>query len=244
MNETATIESGRGVIDISFDGHVLCLSVLKPVAVDWYDNEGTMGKYFVLNPEFDRTLVSELNDVLVSGTEASAKEKLLAFLELFVSGTYQIHSSERLLAFEDVHSEYRPADRSGFYRYAFLNHNENTNLMFTQPHSAISAQRIAFYKDLIGSGGRPAALLLSTVDSDDNAAFVLDGHHKILAYLQSGVPCRFFTITKISPDQAGRKAGLFDRYVYLLDESLKDNIVQNHPLMEGRRNRDPHQISK
>lgn len=238
MNKNVIIENGQNIIDISFDGFVICLKILKPIIADWNDNEGTVGHYFVLNAEYDRKqLISEFNEVLINGTEEELECKMLIFLKLFKSGKYEISSFSKLLKFEDVHNEYGNNENSNIYGYHFLNYNDNFNYMFTQPYSLISNERVSFYKDLIKSGGKPKVLTIANNNSDNNVEFILDGHHKLLAYLYLGIPCEFIAITKISPEDEYTKTNLFNDYSYLLDNALKNNILENNPIL--RTNKSP-----
>ncbi|HEY6142195.1 MAG TPA: hypothetical protein VIV55_02035 [Flavobacterium sp.] len=233
MNEIVEIKSGKDIIDITFDEHVLCLKIVKPIIADWYDNEGTMGKYFALNTDFDRDkFICKFNDVLINGDEKAIKDKIIIFLELFKSGTYGIRSHEKLLTFDDVHNEYGNAENSSFYYYSFLNHNaDGTNFMFSQPYSKISIERILFYKELIKSGKKPKVLTIASDNCDDNVNFILDGHYKILAYLYSGIPCNFIRISKMNHEEDSTKISLFNEYSYLLPNNLKNNIISNNPIM-------------
>ena len=239
MNKNVIIENGQNIIDISFDGLVICLKILKPIIADWNDNEGTVGHYFILNAEYDRKqLISEFNEVLINGSEEELESKILTFLKLLKSGEYEISSFSKLLKFADIHSEYGDNENSNIYGYHFLNYNQNFNYMFTQPYSLISNERVTFYKNLIKSGGKPKVLTIANNNSDNNVEFILDGHHKILAYLYLGMPCEFITITKISPEDEYTKINLFNEYAYLLDNTLKNNIIENNPILRTDKSTD------
>lgn len=110
--------------------------------------------------------------------------------------------------------------------------------MFTQPYSIISHERVSFYKNLIKSGGKPKVLTIANNNSHNNVEFILDGHHKILAYLYVGIPCEFITITKISPEDEYTKINLFNEYAYLLDNTLKNNIIENNPILRTDKSTD------
>ncbi len=54
----------------------------------------------------------------------------------------------------------------------------------TQPKAEINKEQVAFFENEIKNGKRPSAIIFNCVidDSLESANFVLDGHHKLLAY--------------------------------------------------------------
>ncbi|WPC43404.1 hypothetical protein [Clostridium sp. JS66] len=58
-------------------------------------------------------------------------------------------------------------------------------LIATQPFSEINKERVAYFEKEIKKGNRPAAIIYNCYlkeQDDESADFVLDGHHKLLAY--------------------------------------------------------------
>jgi len=236
ISKTVEINSGKNIIDISFDGLVLCLRISKTIIADFYDDRylGTMGRYFVLNSDYERDkYIKNLNNVLIDGTDEIILEKIIGFLNLFNSGIYCVYTRESNVDYYKIHYDYYNVEDT-FYHYDYT--VDFRNLMFTQPSKSISRERVDFYKELIKSGYKPRVLTvghnnLGFVNSHINTEFILDGHHKLLAYSELGVPCNFVHIEKESEEDKIYKKNLFNSYSYFLTEELKAEIIGNNPKM-------------
>jgi len=224
MDERITVENGKGIIGIFYDGLVTSLKIRKPVVADWYDNYGTVGRYFVLSPEADQIdKIHNFNNVLINGSEEEVRKELLVFMQLFCSGEY--HISQRCSLVNQDEIQY---STSHFYN------DTEVNYMFTQPFSAIDNERVAFYKEKIRNGLRPKVLIFGHNNGgySDTTFYILDGHHKFVAYLNLNLPCEFIYIGKMDRDEGENvKAGLFNTYKYLVDDVLATEIICNNPLV-------------
>ena len=236
ISKTVEINSGKNIIDIAYDGFVLCLRISKTIIADFYDDSlGTMGRYFVLNSDYDRDkYIKNLNDVLIDGTDEIILEKIIDFLNLFNSGTYCVYTSELNLDYYKIRYDYSNLE-GAFYNYNYT--VDFRNLMFTQPSTSISRERVDYYKGLIKSGYKPRVLIighnnLEGISGDYiNTEFILDGHHKLLAYSELRVPCNYVRIEKESMEDEIYKKNLFNSYSYFLNEELKAEIIGNNPKM-------------
>lgn len=237
ISKTIEIKSGKNIIDISFDGLVLCLRISKPIIADFHDDRylGTMGRYFVLNSDYERDkYIKNLNDVLINGTDEIILEKIIDFLNLFNSGIYCIYTRESNLDYYKINYDYYN-EEDAFYHYNYT--ADFRNLMFTQPSTSISRERVDYYKGLIKSGCKPRVLIINHNNLEGisnhyiNTDFILDGHHKLRAYSELGVPCNFVCIEKESMEDEICKKNLFNSYSYFLTEELKAEIIGNNPKM-------------
>lgn len=237
ISKTFEINSGKNIIDISFDGLVLCLKISKTIIADFYDDEGsgTMGRYFVLNSDYERDKYTKnINDVLIYGTDEIILEKIIDFLNLFNSGIYCVYTRELNLDYYKIHYDYYNVTDT-FYHNSYS--MDYYNIMFTQPYKNISKERVDYYKDLIKSGYKPRVLIINHNNLGGFAndyiqtEFILDGHHKLLAYYELGIPCNFVCIVKESMEDEIYKKNLFNSYSYFLTEDLKAQIIRNNPKM-------------
>lgn len=97
-----------------------------------------------------------------------------------------------------------PADRyptkimdyttTGFYDW------QNNFYVATLPEAELDTSRIAFFKEKIQAGERPFAIIVTAMDTFndmDANAFILDGHHKLMAYQELGIRPAVAFITRI-----------------------------------------------
>ena len=143
ISKTVEINSGKNIIDIAYDGFVLCLRISKTIIADFYDDSlGTMGRYFVLNSDYDRDkYIKNLNDVLIDGTDEIILEKIIDFLNLFNSGTYCVYTGELNLDYYKIRYDYSNLE-GAFYNYNYT--VDFRNLMFTQPSTSILRERVDY----------------------------------------------------------------------------------------------------
>lgn len=79
-------------------------------------------------------------------------------------------------------SDYYQSNLLDFSTRHFYN-MDGCGLIATQPEESINEERVKFFKEEIMSERRPFAIIASK----DSEYFVLDGHHKLLAYEQLGI---------------------------------------------------------
>ncbi|MFD4941526.1 hypothetical protein ACFWNT_03085 [Streptomyces sp. NPDC058409] len=88
-------------------------------------------------------------------------------------------------------------------------------LLPSQPLDAPDAETVARYTSAIAAGRRPAALALAWVEDvcvqaehDERflVAAILDGHHKLAAYAESGIPARVLLLSR-AEDNRGPEEG-------------------------------------
>lgn len=230
MNETIKIENGKNIIGIFFDGHVEYIKIQKTIAVDWYDNEGSMGKYFILDSDFNKTdELYDFNKILIDTKPEVLRDCITSFLHLFFNGEYHINTTSWKIEYENVHMDYISENNSKIYNYHFLDYNEY-NFMFTQSPKLISSNRIEYYKKLINDGVKPKIIVLGNCNSQNPTYYILDGHHKLLAYLSLNQPCEFITIMKTSiEEEKNISDNLFNDYESILTKAQKKDILENHP---------------
>lgn len=120
-------------------------------------------------------------------------------------------------------------------------------LVATQPKSVINHDRVAFYEHQIRNGERPFAVVFDcfyeilTTNSDgsisnhslSSAYYVLDGHHKLLAYSKLGIRPSFVEITHLPKS---RDEIYFD--IMALIETLNPNQVSH--ILKNWHKKDPY----
>ncbi|MGG9963126.1 hypothetical protein [Ferruginibacter sp. SUN106] len=241
---TVNIENGQDIIDILSDGFVTCLKIQKPVAADWYDCAGSAGKYYSLTTDFE-PVTKKFNEVLIKGDDTAILDTMAEFLKLFNSGEYTIVISRDKRTDYELHYEYGTAGNSKQFTYGYYNPG-GENLMFTQLHSAINKKRVKEYEESIFYGGRPKAVVFQAyfnergtyadgstwMNTVDSPMFILDGHHKLLAYQNLNIDPELVIITKermAKAEFAKYKEELFFEYEYFLTDHCKQHIISHIP---------------
>lgn len=237
MNETIIIENGKNIIDIIDDGFVTCLKIRKPIAIYcWYYCEENSCNYFLLNTDHERIdNLYSFNETLVNGNDEEIKNEINLFLNIFASGKYKISFDNGLITNNEDYSElnmnYININGSSIYSYSYCN-SETYSMMFTQPYSYISQKKVNYYREIIKNGGRPKIITFENTIKNiyDNTIFILDGHHKALAYFSLKIPAETISIVKLDKEEDDNiKNSLYSEYEYLLTDFYKHHIISNNP---------------
>lgn len=198
------ITNGKGIIDIQSDGHMDCLIINTPYCVERYDYGGTTGKYVdFINIEERFTYTQALNDALTFGDEEKILESIKDFLQWFSNGSYSVYFYKEAINHDNIEyaTKTDPITHKGAHWYYHFQHSVH---VFTQSYDIISKERVQYYKDLIEKGMRPKIIAISSV-KDWRLSYILDGHHKLLAYLATGIEAEFIDITKHTTDEENKK---------------------------------------
>lgn len=195
---------GQGIIRIVSDGFADCLMVKDPLVVNWPDCRGSVGEYYAMSsyPHEERMrLTRQLDKVLIDGTQEEIQECIVSFLNLFENGEYTVNTGEIAVRCADFHkycdriySDNTPENERFFGQF----YPYSTDYFFTEPEERLNEERIRYYIHLIENGARPKAVVFNNHAPDsfeDSHNYILDGHHKIEAYLQLGIdiPAVFIT---------------------------------------------------
>ncbi|KIC01347.1 hypothetical protein OA88_14690 [Flavobacterium sp. JRM] len=232
MNEIITVENGKDIIDILYDGFVGCLKIRKPVAFDKYvyDSECACCKYFWLDADHLRIdEIYDFKEVLIFGNDIEVKTEIYSFLNVFSSGIYEIKTESLKLTNFDLHKDYRLIKDSTNYSYGYESkfdmgpyNKEPHNIMFTIPYFGISYERVRYYKELIEKGIRPKII----TSGYEDVIFILDGHHKILAYQLSRIPAEIISITRLD-DSEDDTLDFYLNYEFILSDREKKFILKS-----------------
>jgi|GEM_PF-6746516 len=113
----------------------------------------------------------------------------------------------------------------------------DSHLIFTQDPGSLDPNRIGHYKDLIRSGKRPFCLIYNSEISDNDNYFVLDGHHKLMAYHNLKIRPSILEITQISAHNPAAQdpnvlsADLFDlMYTWQLKHIFDNGLAAGETL--------------
>lgn len=232
------VNQGQNIIKILSDNFGSCLVFERALTVNWPDYAGSIGEYYSIsnhsNEERER-LTTELNGVLINGNENDILESLNTFLNLFSNGEYEIHfytlkiKEHSFLGQNQLgYAESVPENErfSGWFLPSF----EEENIFNTIPDEKINPERVDFYIDLINKGSRPKIILFESYNStisEWSSTYILDGHHKLEAYLKLGIDIPAVKILKQETEINDTEEIV--KYIYpLLKDFELNHFVKNN----------------
>ena len=189
-----TVRNGKGLIRLVTDDWSEALVIEKAVAVKWPDCGGSIAEYFALTP-YPSAKQQELAAAIEAGLAATDEQEVLdgvgGFLELFENATYSVRlrsfSRPYILIFDHVDPLTGRAEPGSRFM-ANCYPEDLPTFVFTRSMDSVDRDRVAHYAKLIGGGARPRALVYRLESENcETADFILDGHHKALAYDQLGL---------------------------------------------------------
>ena len=194
MMKEFTVRNGKGLIRLVTDDWSEALVIEKAVAVKWPDCGGSIAEYFALTP-YPSAKQQELAAAIEAGLAATDEQEVLdgvgGFLELFENATYSVRlrsfSRPYILIFDHVDPLTGRAEPGSRFM-ANCYPEDLPTFVFTRSMDSVDRDRVAHYAKLIGGGARPRALVYRLESENcETADFILDGHHKALAYDQLGL---------------------------------------------------------
>ncbi|NIG56772.1 hypothetical protein [Chitinophaga sp. Cy-1792] len=229
------VADGKAIIDLINDKYTTCLKIKRPVAVSYGLPDPSVGCYYDA-AGFEPFMAEQVNEVMINGDDATILENMQEFLQLFPSGSYRV----------DI---VRPEQEQQipWYCWAPGASYGGPIWIFTQREASLDQERIKYYETMIRNGGRPKVMVFTQgevrpeygdlknvyEDSTCDIYFVIDGHHKAMAYSNCGVPPAYVCICKEAPVEIAveDKEALFYAYDYLLNDTLRDKLIRWQPLV-------------
>ena len=180
-NGRISIRSFRGANALFVDG--------KPIALDWGDCAGSIGHHFyhaeIMTSCERRNYLRET----VSDTANVTKSLANTFRPLlceFPSGNYELVlsalESDWQMYSWDQHTLWQ--SQGWYYPYPY----NMPVIVPTQPLESLSDSRVLEFMYRIEKGERPFSITAAGSCNHASIEFVIDGHHKLLAYCEMGLP--------------------------------------------------------
>lgn len=120
----------------------------------------------------------------------------------------------------EISKKYYPVKLIDYTTSSF--YDSESSLYATQPFESIDQNRVAYYEELIKKGEKPFAIIFNTTYSFN---FILDGHHKLLAYknLKLYPPIAVITYLPQNTDEVEYDTEKFSKLLYpwQIDHILK-----------------------
>ena len=208
------VKKGQNIIRILFDDTVSCLVIKRPLAINWPDYKGSVGQYYSTSKfkSFERQkYTDEINHNLTFGSKEEILNSAIKLMDLFSNGKYKL--SFQNLGLKHSKFLYNSTQEifNGLCTPSFYFGNEE-NYFHTEPKENISQERVDYYYDLIQSGIKPKVMIFqSEIEylDEESSVFILDGHHKIIAYQKAEIDICALRITKIE-DEAIKPSEIYD----------------------------------
>jgi len=230
------ITNGQNIIRILYDNFASCLIIEKAKVINWPDCRGSVGEYFSISnySEVEKRIISSaLDNALQNGDELEILKYIPDFLTLFSNGKYvynfniiNFSDSEFHKSDEIEYSTETPQDErfSGHF-YPFKDYN----YFYTIKSDKIDLERVEYYKKLINKGVNPTIIIF---DADFvnlyeySSSYVIDGHHKIEAYLslKKDIPALF--IGKIE-NEVDSTTEILEKSYPILSKNEFDHLFLN-----------------
>lgn len=224
MNQKTCIHiyNDEGIIDTDTDGFIDCIYIDGPFAIDWVDGtQGTVTRYFISLP-FHPNRRKEIQDLQnrILKIECLPDFMESGFLDLLKTGIYEIELLEKdfdlsVVRKKDHHNDI--SDSSDLQHKSSLHYYPTgKDLIFTQSNDQINAERLMYYKKIILDGQRPVGISIRMEDTN----YLLDGHHKLLAYQSLNITPKIIQIEKVGYlNDYYLPASILSRIVEHLDDS-------------------------
>ncbi|WP_194819882.1 hypothetical protein [Nocardia sp. XZ_19_385] len=220
--EEITVTDGSGVIDVRGIGHSLdlpngwsshCLLRLngRVTNLDTSAYEGSVGRLVAHTPNRPPRpeALAALRDLTVTGeTITPLREALQPLLGLLTPGRYELRGPEPVwqaipeaitrgwtTMARAIVTDVEPEEPQSWYP------GDWTYLVPTEAWPPTDEVVVQQYRDLIRHGVRPAIIGLRTISRRQWSGFVLDGHHKLLAYLHEDIIPSMVWITRLDPPE-------------------------------------------
>ncbi|WP_335645123.1 hypothetical protein [Amycolatopsis albispora] len=204
--EEVTVVGGEGVVDIrgSVTEHGYVESMLylggAVALLDSSAYEGSIGRLIARAPEppVRPEVADRLRIALATGQiRRPLTETLAPLTALLADGRYQLSGPEPLFtAGPDERDWYVVSVAPDEPQWLYEDHDDRY-LVPTDGWPPADEPRVAYYRTAIRAGYRPTAVLLHVAGKQRYSGFILDGHHKVAAYLAERVVPQVVRISRL-----------------------------------------------
>ncbi len=240
MRIEVEITNGQNIIDIFFNDFASCLVVKKALAVNWPDCRGSVGEYYAISDyaiEERNFYTDTINNVLIEGSDSEQIKIIKDFLKLFANGKYSINKFiartdeiDFLASNQVIYSEHVPHNERFFGRYYPYYKGDAEPTLFSITNDKIDESRVEYYCQLIKKGIKPTVVtfdVCNLLSSEYSCTYVLDGHHKIKAYLKLKENIPVIGILKLE-ESTNKTASLLHHAKTILKDFEYLHLFQNN----------------
>jgi len=236
------VTNGQNIIRLLYDEFVSCLVIESALTVNWPDCAGSVGEYYSMSnysSEKRKALTESLNQLLIDGEENELLVSVKKFLNLFSNGYYKLtlntlQADKTFLFHEDIAPCSKDTPKNKRFTGWLFPSFDNEHLFFTIPKKTIDADRVSFYKELIKKGKKPRVITYQLFTNEGyTARYIIDGHHKTLAYNELGLEIPTVTIEQTKEgDRATGEILKYSSYI-LKDFEFEHLFIENDENLEN-----------
>lgn len=223
------VTNGKNIIQYIYDS----LIIKNVVNAFSWAGSGTISAYYSVSDysESEKTkLTNELNQTLINGNDSSIIDSIKTFLNLFSNGVYSVsYSNEKIspdeqLLKESINRGNQNSFREKiFYGWAYLGYDCENYFIYTLQNQNLNEDRIQYYIELISNGKKPKVLTIGNYD----VRYILDGHHKLEAYIRLDKEVPMYNIKKLSVEENELEKSLEFAYKYIDRDEFNDMFFGN-----------------
>jgi hypothetical protein len=188
--EIYQLSDGMGIFDMKGDGENILYYNQQPFAVEWFNNQGSIEKYLARankSTQINRQLES-MRFFAEEGIPdyVELNSAIYPLIALCTNGTYEL-----FYPFEDTS-----------FGLDLIEDDENIKLFYPtsmtliclQKKEDLQEERINYFEERIAKGKRPVIFVFGFYEAGDK--YIIDGHHKAIAYFRAQITPRIFFIKK------------------------------------------------
>jgi hypothetical protein len=232
------VTNGQNIINIITDDLSNVLVIEKAVAVNWPDCMGSVAEYYAVsnyNYEKQKELTAGLNKAVIEGSDTEIIAAINTFMDLFSNGSYNIYINEIDPEFSAIYSNHQRKRFSWLKREdeKFTSHfyPHNNIYLFSRTYKSIDKKRVKEYVSLIQQGARPKVIVYFHYYNDacfNSPYYILDGHHKLLAYQELGmkIPAIYINKTDLVDKPSDN---LLLQILHILNPTERKHVLKHHP---------------
>lgn len=229
MKKEIEIKNGKGIIKYIYDS----LIIKDVVNAFYWNGSGTISGYYSVSDYSESEklkLTNNLNESLINGTHNDIELALENFLNLFDNGKYEmtfskenINADEQLLVEEPNRVNKNSFGKKIFYGWAYLGYDHEDYFIYTIQNRNLNEDRVLYYVDLISQGKEPKVITIGNY----GMKYILDGHHKLEAYLRLNREVPIYNIEKLSSEENELEKSLEVAYKYIDRDEFNDMFYVN-----------------
>ncbi len=199
---TYVVKNGKGIFDIQgkecLGSAFLFHKRLMTTVI--HEHSGSIVHWFVNSPskKFRSIGIHFQNLSKISINSKNIDVAIAPFIDLFENGDYSV----TVRVFTDD-MDFQVMSEQENYGICVWQYYPNAHtIVQTLPREQIRKRRIAYWRRQILARKRPCVVLAKSPEMDGfHCYFVIDGHHRLNAYLEEKIPPRAIIIEKLNPSK-------------------------------------------
>jgi hypothetical protein len=202
FSKNYVVKNGKGIFDIQGQEHLGSAFLFNKnlMTTVFHEYSGSIIHWFINSPtKRFRSIGTHFQSIgKTSINSRNIDAAISPVLDLFENGDYLV----TIRVFTDDMDFQVLGEQENYGIYVWLYYPNAHTIVQTLPREQMRPRRIAFWRRQILARKRPCVILAKSTDLDGfNCYFLIDGHHRMSAYLEEKVPPRAIIIEKLNPSK-------------------------------------------